>query len=228
MGTADRSMKNSPQCRMTITKSFLMSRTLITQKQWVQVMGTRPWKEVDASNRPGFVENPDCPAVCVSRSDALEFSRVLSKKSGHVFDLPSEVQWEFGIRGGTTTEYFWGDSAEQGRDFAWCRFRDSKSSDLLLRPVAQLKPNGFGLYDMAGSVREWVRDLCDLEGLHIRPQHYPPSAKDFISLAGEYGIVRNTSYFMYASNAASAFKLLAPVETRSFEYGFRLIRCTKE
>ena len=109
-------------------------------------MGTNP------SRFQGFLN----PVDGVSRSDAVEFCRRLSelpeeKAAGRVYRLPTEAQWEYACRAGTTTEYSFGDDASQLGVYAWY---DVNST----HPVGEKLPNAWGLYDMHGNVSEWTLD----------------------------------------------------------------------
>ncbi len=99
---------------------------------------------------PGFVQLDNEPATCISWYDAIEFCKWLSEKTGRVIRLPSEAEWEYTCRAGTT-----GDFAGPVADMAWDRF----NSGVRTMPVGKKKPNAWGLYDMHGNVWEWVLDM---------------------------------------------------------------------
>ena len=91
--------------------------------------------------------------------DAVEFCRKLSampaeKTAGHVYRLPTEAEWEYACRSGTTTAYGFGDDASRLGDYGWF----SGNSDSSTHPVGEKKPNAWGLYDMHGGVYEWCQD----------------------------------------------------------------------
>ena len=125
---------------------------------------------------PGFEQQPIEPVVCVSREDAKAYVQWLSRKTGQGYRLPSEAEWEYAARAGTTTPFYWGTRVDEhcshanGTDrtaertfrsrwdiFAW---RASDCTDGVARTAAvgSYSPNAFGLYDMAGNVNEWVED----------------------------------------------------------------------
>lgn len=123
---------------VTLTHGFWMLETQVTQKMWKSVMRGNP------SRFPGEQN----PVECVSWDDCQEFCRVLSSKISGKVDLPTEAQWEYACRAGTTGDY----AGELGK-MAWY---DANSRST--HPVRQKQPNAWGLYDMHGNVREWCSD----------------------------------------------------------------------
>lgn len=92
------------------------------------------------------------PAIGMSNLAASEYCLWLSRKAGKKYRLPTEAEWEYACRAGSTTAYFWGDEAEKAGDYGW----SVENSDSTTQPCGKKKPNAFGLYDMTGNVAEWV------------------------------------------------------------------------
>ena len=137
--------KNEKQHRVNLTKGYWLGATEVTQGQWEAVMGNDPSKfKLCGSN---------CPVEQVSWGDAQEFIKKLNGKGYGSFALPTEAQWEYAARAGTTTAYSFGNYPSQLGDYAWYRGNSEKT-----HAVASKKPNPWGLYDMYGNVFEWTED----------------------------------------------------------------------
>jgi|GEM_PF-2369644 len=147
-----------------ITKPFLMGQTEVTQAQWKAVMGTEPWK-----GEKYIKEGTHYPATWVSWDDATAFCEALSKKEGKNYSLPTEAQWEYACRAGTTTAFSFGDDEAQLGDYAWWGASDFVDGEVVpgkgtavnekyAHEVATKKPNPWGLHDMHGNVWEWCSD----------------------------------------------------------------------
>ncbi len=157
--------------------SFYIGKYEITQKQWEDVMGSYPpefkWEDFDFEkigldstvllrwmdrSRTSFI-NENYPAVVVSWEAVQKFVIKLSEKTGHFYRLPTNEEWEYAYRAGTTTEYYFGDDTLLLDEYEWY----DENSAGTLHPVGLKKPNPFGLYDIGGNAAEWTATLADLE-----------------------------------------------------------------
>ncbi|MDP2787963.1 MAG: SUMF1/EgtB/PvdO family nonheme iron enzyme [Pseudomonadota bacterium] len=135
--------------------AFALARTEVTQGQWRAVMGNNP----SNFSRCG----DDCPVEKVSWDDAQDYVRKLSARTGQHYRLPSEAEWEYAARAGTTTKYWWGDQASHeymnyGKDECCGGLASGRDQWVNTAPVGQFPANVFGLHDMNGNVWEWVAD----------------------------------------------------------------------
>ena len=136
---------SGPAHIVNIEKPYHLGKYEVTQKQWVKVMG----------DNPSDFEGDNLPVVSVSWNDAQEFIKKLNEKEGtDKYRLPSEAEWEYAARAGTTTRYSFGDSESDLGEYAWY----SDKYGIEAHPVGKKKPNPWGLYDMQGNVWEWVQD----------------------------------------------------------------------
>jgi formylglycine-generating enzyme required for sulfatase activity len=163
----DRNSNEVPQTKVTISRNFLMSKYEVTQAQYKAAMGSNP-SHFRGDNKP--VEN-------VSWDDAVAYCAKLTGKEkasgrlpvGYEYRLPTEAEWEYACRAGTTTRFSYGDDLDYGQlgEYAWntdnCGGKSTSGGVATgtyqgTRPVGQKKPNGWGLYDMHGNMMEWCLD----------------------------------------------------------------------
>jgi formylglycine-generating enzyme required for sulfatase activity/serine/threonine protein kinase len=161
---------NETQTAVTLTRGFWMGKYEVTQDEWTAVMGTRPWQ-----GRPYVREGGTHAASYVNWAAAMAFCWKLTaqeRQAGRlskddVYTLPTEAQWEYACRAGSTTSFGFGEDPQQLHEYAW--FQQPFPREAFARPVGQKRPNAWGLHDMHGNVLEWCRDAY---------QDVPPGGAD--------------------------------------------------
>jgi len=141
-----------PQHQVTITKDFYIGKYEVTQAQWQALMG------IDRSENYGV--GPNNPVYYVTWNDCQIFIAKLNQMKHGVFRLPTEAEWEYACRAGTTTRYYWGDDPDntQIENYAWCGVNNYPKGT---KEVGLKLPNPWGLFDMTGNVSEWCQDWYD-------------------------------------------------------------------
>ena len=179
--------RESPQHTVLIRHAFALGKYDVTREEFsdfIRETGYQTAKTCISANqtaseespgfswrKPGFVQTNRDPVVCVSWNDAQAYVNWLSRKTSHTYRLPTEAEWEYAARAGTTTNQYWGNDQA-----AACRYanifdleaaRDMKfyfgvfhcrDGYIHTSPVGSLLPNRFGLYDMLGNVQQWTED----------------------------------------------------------------------
>lgn len=158
------------QHSVSISKPFLIGKYEVTQSQWQAVMGSTIEEQMN-KERSGslYGQGSDFPIYFVSWDEAMEFCNRLNKREkeagglpeGYSYSLPTEAQWEYACRAGTTTETPYGDTISSTS----ANFDGTKTPDFVKGPnwgrtvaVGSYRPNGWGIFDMIGNVNEWCFD----------------------------------------------------------------------
>jgi formylglycine-generating enzyme required for sulfatase activity len=195
-----------PQHPVCITTPFYLGIFPVTQEQYEPVMGKNPSRFHDDSQRP---------VECVSWFDAVDFCRRLSEREGKEYRLPTEAEWEYACRGGTTTRYYRGDSASERMMDGYCWY--ASNSDGITRPVGKKLPNAWGLYDMSGNVWEWCQDWYAGDYYKISPTEDPPGPQ-----SGSERVRRGGSFRAKAASCRSARRNNRAPGGRGENIGFRV------
>ncbi|MBF0627379.1 MAG: SUMF1/EgtB/PvdO family nonheme iron enzyme [Magnetococcales bacterium] len=176
------------QHQVTISRAFYMQTTEITQGQWRAVMGSNPSYFSSCGDT--------CPVEQVSWNDLQDFISQLNSRGEGRYRLPTEAEWEYAARSGTTTAYSFGNSSSNLSDYAWWGCNNGGNSECKTHPVAQKLPNLWGLYDMHGNVWEWISD---------RYESYTSSAvTDPHVYSGPRGVFRGGSWANVAGHSRCA------------------------
>lgn len=208
MGLEHGDQDERPPHRVRIHQPFYLSIYPITQRQWSTVMGD------NSSYFPG----QDSPVEQVSWEDVQLFIRRLNAQEGNtLYRLPTEAEWEYAARAGSTTLYCFGDDPAHLGDYAW--YADNAQG--MTHPVGQLQPNAWGLFDMHGNVWEWVYDWY---GPYThRAVLDPVGARN-----GSSRIIRGGSWVGDAWNCRSSYRDYVAPNNRGSDLGFRLVRFARD
>ena len=202
------------QHKVRITQPFCLGTTEVTQGQWESVMGTRPWE-----GKEYVEEGKDYAATYVTWDDAQEFCRTLSEKERSTYRLPTEAEWEYACRAGTTTVYHFGDDASRLGDYAWFGDNACDVDEKYAHRVGQKNPNPFGLYDMHGNLWEWCHDWYDKDYYAGSPLDDPTGPS-----GGSTRVIRGGNWWLGAGSCRSAYRYGYSPEFRSNDLGFRVAR----
>ena len=249
--------KDERQHEVTISKPFYMGINLVTVDQFAafvkdsgyatdaekegssggieikdgklvnRKMGGVSWRD------PSFDQKGDHPVVQVSWNDAKAFCEWLSRKSGQTVRLPTEAQWEYACRAGTTTAWPWGDNPDDGKGWANCadqnlkkllsnngdgvKFFNWEDGFVFTSPVGSFRPNAFGLFDMIGNAAHWCQDRY---GDYDKGAVADPVG----ALTGNARVVRGGSWNNYNPwNCRSAARYRFAPNFRNERYCFRII-----
>ncbi|WP_051219849.1 SUMF1/EgtB/PvdO family nonheme iron enzyme [Rheinheimera baltica] len=212
MGSNDGDADEQPIHRVTIN-AFKLMESEVTFAMWDACVAAG-----GCSHKPddGAWGRGNRPVINVSWNDVTtEFVPWLNRATGQTFRLPSEAEWEYAARAGSTTQYSWGNDV--GRNNANCDGCGSQWDDKQTAPVKSFRPNAFGLYDMHGNVWEWTQD-CWNDSYSGAPS--TGSAWQ----AGDCSrrVVRGGSWYNAPSGLRSAFRNWPSASVRSSSRGFRL------
>jgi formylglycine-generating enzyme required for sulfatase activity len=198
-------------------------------EQWVYDK-QRSWRD------PGFEQTDQHPVVCVDYEATQRYVQWLSRKTGRTYRLPSEAEWEYSARAGTTTARFWGDGREDTCRFAnvsdfdwaealkWDKARKDKvfqCSDRFANtaPVGSFRPNAFGLYDMLGNVWQWNEDC-----FQTTYRDAPKDGSAWKSGDCRFRVAHGGSWFSTPYVVRAAHRCALELDSRYYHVGFRVAR----
>jgi formylglycine-generating enzyme required for sulfatase activity len=193
----------TPQRRITISRPFYIGIYEVTQAEWMSVM--------DGANPSNF-KGRTLPVEWVSWDDASSFVRKLNQKEGtEKYRLPTEAEWEYSARAGTTSAYFFGDDKSSLGTYSW--FNDNSGNET--HPVGGKSPNPWGLYDIYGNVAEWIQDFYgDYSGAAATDPKGPSK--------GSFHVFRGCGKYSSAVLCQSAIRFRFYPENRLTILGLRL------
>jgi formylglycine-generating enzyme required for sulfatase activity len=253
----DRRANEGPQFEVRFARAFAMARNEVTVgqfRQFVQATGYQTDAErqgnstiyseesgrMDTQRRinwqsdySGSRADNDLPVVHVSWNDANAYAQWLAQATGLRYRLPSEAEFEFALRAGSTTRYWWGDGSpdrvvenltgdgeRSPSRRTWSNaFPNYDDGHWGPAPVRSYPPNPFGLHDMNGNVSEWVEDCW-----HDTYVRAPADGRSWVNPGCERRVIRGASWASAPDQARSAFRLNATADTRGARVGFRVAR----
>jgi formylglycine-generating enzyme required for sulfatase activity len=205
--------------QVTISKPFYMQATEVTVKQWHAIMGRRMLVSHEGMDH--------MPVTRVSWFDCMKFIKRLNRLGEGTYRLPTEAEWEYAARAGTTTAFSWGDAIDCDKAMYGNNSQKDDECQLYIKsrklqidrpaPVKSYSPNPWGLYDMHGNVWEWCSDWY---GQYGQASATDPTGPE----SGSMRIRRGGSWFKYGYYCRSANRSFGHPATRYQTTGFRLVR----
>ncbi|MBI2837172.1 MAG: SUMF1/EgtB/PvdO family nonheme iron enzyme [Acidobacteria bacterium] len=209
-----------PVHQVIINKGFWMQTTETTQGQWMASMNTIPWKRARVAGGNVVMERDDCPAVYVSWSDAHVFINQLNASGSGAYRLPSEAEWEYACRAGSTGTYYFGNDPAALGQHAWF---DENTANIVgqdfAHPVKGKLANPWGLYDMNGNVWEWCEDWY-----HPSYKGAPVEGSAWRVSPGSSYVIRGGSFTSSTANCRSANRRGLTPESFGSIVGFRVVK----
>ena len=197
---------SKPVHTVKIRTPFYLGINPVTQREWKAIMG----------NNPSEFNGNDLPVESVSWNEVQDFIKKLNEKEGtNKYRLPTEAEWEYAARAGTTTRYSFGDDDSKLKEYAWF---DENSGDKT-HPFGNRKANPWGLYDVHGNVWEWVQDEW-----HDAYNSAPADGSAWEDGSSAYRVLRGGSWIINARRCRSAFRGSNGPGFRNHSLGFRLLK----
>ncbi len=209
----------TPQHRVRISKSFYLGKYEVTLAQFNQFITDAGRDDLVNRDYREYTRYSDRGAASmVSWNDTRDFIRWLNRKEkGRHYRLPTEAEWEYACRAGTTTIYSFGDDRAQLGKYAWYRKNAYYKGNRHPHSVGRRKPNPWGLHDMHGNVWEWCQDRYDENYYSQSPVTDPDGPSE-----GEMRVLRGGSWFYGAERCRAAMRYAETPNAKLFTFGFRL------
>jgi len=198
----DSNESDAPVHEITVS-SFYIEKYLVTQQQYEKVMNGNPSRWKGSNNPVEQVRWSDAVRFCNARSQVEGLQPCYDLKTWKCnfeatgYRLPTEAEWEYACRAGTTTAYFFGDAPLKLKDYAWF----DKNAGGRPRPVGQKRANPWGLFDMCGNVWEWCNDFYGVDYYPASPRQDPKGPEQ-----GKTKVVRGGAWRFSADNLRSAYR----------------------
>ncbi|WP_408313233.1 formylglycine-generating enzyme family protein [Paraburkholderia aspalathi] len=216
MGSSTDDPSEKPVHHVTIGAPFAIGKYEVTVEQWNACVAANACQKLT----PESNTNKAAPARDLSWEDAQQYVKWLSKTTGKSYRLPSEAEWEYADRGGTTTAYWWGDQMRKGN--ANCKDCGDPWHKEGPEVAGSFAPNPVGLYDMNGSVWEWVADCW-----HNSYQGAPADGHAWDSPTCDMRVIRGGSWREGGGYMLSATRFKYSASVRQSQDGFRVVKDLK-
>ncbi len=216
MGSSTDDPSEKPVHHVTIGAPFAIGKYEVTVEQWNVCAAANACQKLT----PESNANKAMPARDLSWDDAQQYVKWLSKTTGKPYRLPTEAEWEYADRGGTTTAYWWGDQMRKGN--ANCKDCGDPWHKEGPEAAGSFAPNPVGLYDMNGSVWEWVADCW-----HNSYQGAPADGHAWDSPSCDMRVIRGGSWREGGSYMLSATRFKYSASVRQSQDGFRVVKDLK-
>ena len=203
-----------PKHPVFIKKPFAMSQFEITFDNWEACLAERGCTHNPHDHNWGRGRQP---IMNIDFHMAEGYAKWLSKKTGQIYRLPSEAEWEYAARAGSTTAYWFGDDEKDGK--INCRNCSGAVPGHRNAPVGQYDPNPFGLYDMHGNAYEWVSD-CWVPHYKGAPRDGAPRLDGNCDIR----VIRGGSWYYYSRQSRSSSRAKNPAAVKSYWLSFRVVR----
>jgi formylglycine-generating enzyme required for sulfatase activity len=214
------SESQSPQHHVTVP-SFFMGKYLVTQKQW-RLVAALPKVKIDLVSDPSNFKGDNLPVECVSWNHAQEFCARLSQKTNKAYRLPSEAEWEYACRGGTTTPFYFGKtiSTELANYDGNYTYGGGAKGEYREKTtvVGKFPANPCGLYDMCGNLCEWCEDEW-----HKNYINAPTDGSAWSDGSNRYATLRGGSWINDPLNCRSAYRNCNNRDDHVNDLGFRVV-----
>ena len=204
----------SPMHTVKIEQPFYIGKFEVTQAQWQAVIG---------SNQSEFKGDANAPADSIGRRDAVKFCQFATQRSTRIVRLPTEAEWEYACRAGTTTAFSCG-TALTTKEATFKSAGGDKP--LRTKPVGSHAPNAWGLYDMHGNVYEWCADMYSADYKDVPADGkavLPPKTAPGDVEGGISYVYRGGSWRNGPEECRSAVRFASSETTRSDTMGFRVV-----
>lgn len=223
MGLGATRKRDGPAHRVNIKRPFAIGRFEVTFREWFACVADKGCRHKPDDHKWGQIKRP---VINVTWHQVQNYVKWLSRKTGHKYRLPSEAEWEYAHRGGTTTAFWWGNDV--GSKQANCRDCESRQCCTAkdhsccshgTKQIGSFPANPYGLHDTAGNVFEWTQDCWN-------PDHKGAPKDASVRTTGDCKnrVIRGGSFYYFHKVARSFYRSKNPPAVKSYWLGFRVLR----